>query len=87
LAPARTVTEDGFVDLYRSADQMEAMLIRMVLDGTDIRYYIANENMNRVLPMPGADMLLRVERQRAAEAAQLLTEAGLKAVQSGPWRR
>jgi hypothetical protein len=87
LAPARTVTENGFVDLYRSADQMEAMLIRMVLDGTDIRYYIANENMNRVLPMPGAEMLLRVESRRAAEAAQLLAAAGLEAVQPGLWRR
>jgi len=69
--------DESFVDLWRPRDQMEVALIRMALEGSGIRYYIVNENLNRVLPMPAADMVLRVERGRAMEAASRLADVGL----------
>lgn len=80
------MSDQSFADLYRPGDQMEVMLIRMVLDATDIRYYIVNENLNRMLPVPLADMVLRVEWDRAREAATLLAEAGLDSVQLQSWK-
>jgi hypothetical protein len=73
--------EESFVDLCRPRDQMEVALIRMALEGSGIRYYIVNENLNRLLPVPAAEMVLRVERGRAAEAASRLADVG---VETGP---
>ena len=80
------MSDQSFADLYRPGDQMEVMLIRMVLDATDISYYIVNENLNRLLPVPAADMVVRVERERAVEAARLLAEAGLDPGQLRAWK-
>jgi hypothetical protein len=70
--------EESFVDLCRPRDQMEVALIRMALEGSGIRYYIVNENLNRVLPVPSSDMVLRVERGRAADAASRLADVGVE---------
>jgi len=78
--------DDSFVDLYRPTDQQEVMLIRMLLEDTGIEYYIVNENLNRLLPVPAADMLLRVERGKARDCAALLIEAGLERAQLEAWK-
>lgn len=78
--------DESFVDLYRPNDQQEVMLIRMLLEGTGIGHYIVNENLNRLLPVPAADMVLRVEREKARECAALLLEAGLDPRQLEAWK-
>jgi hypothetical protein len=63
---------------------MEVALIRMALEGSGIRYYIVNENLNRVLPVPSSDMVLRVERSRLVEAASRLADVGLEIESASP---
>ncbi len=69
--------DESFIDLCRPRDQLDVALIRMALEGSGIRYFIVNENLNRVLPGPAADMVLRVERARALEASARLADVGL----------
>jgi hypothetical protein len=57
---------------------MEVALIRMALEGSGIRYYIVNENLNRVLPVPASDMVLRVESSGLNEATAHLRDVGLE---------
>ena len=70
--------EESFIDLCRPRDQLDVALIRMALEGSGIRYFIVNENLNRVLPVPAADMVLRVERGRVMEASARLADVGLE---------
>lgn len=78
--------DENFADLCRPRDQMEVALIRMALEGSGIRYYIVNENLNRVLPVPSSDMVLRVERSGLAEAAARLKDVGLDLEPAAPKR-
>lgn len=63
---------------------MEVALIRMALEGSGIRYYIVNENLNRVLPVPSSDMVLRVETSGLNEATARLRDVGLQIESPAP---
>lgn len=76
--------DESFVDLCRPRDQMEVALIRMALEGSGIRYYIVNENLNRVLPVPSSDMVLRVETSGLTEATARLRDVGLQIESPAP---
>lgn len=70
--------DPDFIEIYRTDDRQEALMIKMALEGTGIGYYLANENFSSVLPVAGVgEMRLMVEREKARDCAALLAHLGL----------
>lgn len=72
-----------FVEVYRPAAMHELVTIKSLLEGTDVRYYIQNENFLHVVApsMFGTaggyrEARLMVESEKAEEVAELLKEFG-----------
>lgn len=69
--------EPAFIEIYRPQSQQEVILLRMVLEGEGIAFYITNERLHSLLPVWDTalgDMRLMVERERADLCRRLLAE-------------
>jgi hypothetical protein len=67
-----------YVEVYRPFDQQQLMLIKMALERDGIRYFVANENLNSLLPPGGllglANMRLMVEESKAEDSLRIIRE-------------
>jgi hypothetical protein len=65
-----------YTEIFRPCDMQQVIMIKMALEREGIRYFIANENLNSLLPPIGfagfIDMQLMVESGRTEESLQIL---------------
>jgi len=70
--------KSSFVCVYRPADQGQLMMIKMLLEGKNLNYYVEDEESNKYAT-PGIPMRVMVEMGRAEEIKKALRdELGLK---------
>jgi hypothetical protein len=65
-----------YTEIFRPCDMQQVIMIKMALERDGIRYFIANENLNSLLPPIGfagfIDMRLMVESGRTEESLAIL---------------
>ena len=68
--------ESDLVPIYRPYNQLEIALIKTVLDGAGIRYFIRNEyiTIGSLAPTSDAFTELNVEKSKVKESMKLLEE-------------
>lgn len=67
--------DSDYVEIYRPRDPQEATLIRIVLEGAGIPFFITNENFSSIMPMADVGgMRLMVDRGDVAAVIEFLRE-------------
>jgi len=65
-----------FIEILQTTDPTEITVIKSILNDLDIKYYFKGQALGRIFPTMNKPVRLMVEKERSAEAKELLKGHG-----------